>query len=240
MISLLLAGLKVTAALVAAMALLRTNAGEDFQAKVMGGDVFTNSSVSGNATATSATSMTNSGASWTTDMWRGHIVAMGPNNSGTGSRAYGIVVSNTATVLTIDKWYDPAAPGGAAATTPNATGNYIILPGGGPAWWMALTEDTTQTINDAQTALTGELVVGTSAGLERALCTYAHTTGVNSYTLTKQYTLTGATPRQVQRMAIFNTSRDVTGQHMLFLSAVPNPPTLVTNDQVTMTETVTI
>jgi len=223
-----------------ARAELRTDTGKDFQSKVMGGDAYTNSTVHGNATATAATSLTNSGASWTTDMWRGHIVFAGPNNSGTGSRAYGIVLSNTATVLTIDKWYDPAAPGGTAATTPNATANYILAPGGGPAWWIALTEDTGQSLNAAQTSLTGELVVGTSAGLERALCTYAHTTGASTYTLTKQFTLTGGTARTIQRMAIFNSATNVAGQHMVFFSAVPNPPTLVTNDQLTITETVTI
>lgn len=231
---------RVAFALVRSMALLRTNTGKDFQSKVMGGDVFTNSTPAGNATATSATSLTNSGAAWTVDMWRGHIVFAGPNNAGTGSRAYGIVLSNTATVLTIDKWYDPTNPGGAAATTPNATANYIIAPGGGPAWWIALTEDTGQTLDATATALTGELVVGTSAGLERALCTYAHTTGASTYTLTKTFTLTGATARTIQRIGVFNSSRDATGQHMVFFSAVPNPPTLVTNDQLTITETVTI
>lgn len=217
---------------------LRTDAGDDFQSVVMGGGLL-DSEVNGNATSITATSISNSGATWVTDVWRGHVVFAGPNNAGTGSRAYGIIVSNTGILLNIDKWYNPDDPGGAAATTPNATANYVIAPGGGPAWWIAFTENAAApAVTDV--LLTAELVVGTSAGLERQLCTWAHTAGASTYTLTKTSTLTGATPRTINKAAVFNSSRDVTGQMMVFATAMPNPPTLVTNDQVTSTYTITI
>ncbi len=105
-----------------------------------------------------------------------------------------------------------------------------------PADYIALSEDATAPA-DTDVALLGELVVATSAGLERAQATYAHTAGSTSYTLTKTFTLTGATARTIRKMAVFNQPAAGT---MVFESAVPNPPTMQTNDQLTITETVNI
>lgn len=66
---------------------------------------------SGTSTATSATTLTDSGAAWTTDEWLGQILVAGTS--------WGIVTANTATVMTVDSWR-----GG----TPGATSAYAIRP----------------------------------------------------------------------------------------------------------------
>ena len=103
-----------------------------------------------------------------------------------------------------------------------------------PANYMALTTDTGQTLNAAQTSLTGELTTG---GLGRQLATYAHTPGASTYTLTKVFTSSDGTARTISRIAIFNAS---SGGTMVFFSAVPNPPVVQNTDQLTVTETVTM
>lgn len=222
-------------------AFLLTTAGRDMVALVAGGGVLPGSdtALSGSATATSATSLTNSGASWTTDRYKWHIVFAGPNSSGTGADAWGVILTNSGTVLTIDRWYTATTPAGAAGTTPNTTAHYVIAMGGAAAAWFGLTETATAP-SASDTQLAGELVVASSAGLERTMATYAHTGGTATYTLTKAYTLTGATARTIQKVGIFNSSLDSANQAMLFETALPSPPTLVTNDQLTVTDTVTI
>ncbi len=212
----------------------------DWQSKLMGGGQAASASFSGAATATSATSLTNSGATFPTagQALAGMIVAAGPNSSGAGSTAWAVVVSNTATVLTVDRWYSAAAPGGAAATTPNATATYQILPGQAPAWWMALTENATAAAA-TDTFLTGEL---TTDGFSRAIATYSHTAAATTYSLNYLYTATGT--RTINKMALFNagfkTLNTADGGAMPFESAMPNPPTLVSGDTLSVTSTITI
>jgi hypothetical protein len=92
----------------------------------------------GNATATGATSLTNSGASFPiatagttttppTNGLVGQIVAAGPNASGVGAVVWGIITANTATVLTVALWVNPASATGAAGSTPNATASYQVF-----------------------------------------------------------------------------------------------------------------
>lgn len=65
----------------------------------------------GTATASSATTLTNSGAAWTTDQWHGQVVVAGAS--------WGIVTGNTGTVMTVDSWR-----GG----TPSGTASYAVRP----------------------------------------------------------------------------------------------------------------
>jgi len=156
---------RAISALMRRHAFLLTNAGKDMAALVLGGGALPGSdtNVSGFATATSATSLTNSGASWTTDRYKGHIVFAGPNNSGTGSAVWGVILTNSGTVLTVDRWYAAGTPSGSAGTTPNSTASYVIAMGGAAAPWIALTENSgSPAAGDTQ--LTGELVVCSSAG----------------------------------------------------------------------------
>lgn len=213
---------------------MRVNSGSDIQARQMA----STEGIAGTASATSATTLTSTGFSASSGPNTGHIgkiVAAGPNASGTGSTVFGVIVSNSTTVLTVDQWYNPATL--AAGTTPNATATYQILPGGVSAFYMALTTNATGP-SATNTALAEEL---SGSGWTRAIATYAHTTSAATYTLVKTFTSADGTPRTINKMAIFNalSNGGAFGQ-MLFESAVPSPPTLLSGDTITVTETVTI
>lgn len=207
----------------------RQNLGKDLQSRLLGGDVApTNSSARqpfGTATsAPGATTLTDTGRTWTTNEWVGHVVASG--------NVYGVIASNTATVLTVDRWYNPSDPGGAAGTTPSNGDKYVILPGGAPPRWMGVTETAGTSVTD--TALTGEL---TGNGWTRALCTYAHTTNTTSYTLTHTFTSADPSSRTLQTLGIFDSA---SGGIMMFETAITSPPVMVSGDTVTITDTVSI
>lgn len=195
----------------------------------MGGDIVGETNT---ATATSATSLTRSGATWTVNAWAGHIVAA-------ASGVYGVVISNTATVLTIDQWSNPATPGGAAGSTPSGTTVYVILPGNAPAMFTGLTANTgAAALGD--TVLTGEIVTA-SGGLVRKISTYAHTAGVASYTLTTAYTgnASDAYPVTVHKIGVFQGVQGAS--RMVFETVLSADATLsASGDQLTVTHTVTL
>lgn len=150
---------------------MKVDSGDDLQAEVMGGHL---AGATGTTTsAPTATTVTDSGASFpASNGYAGHIVVM--------SGVYGVIVSNTSTALAIDRWYTPGSPGGAAAATPGS-GNYVVLPGGAPAWYIALTANSTAPAA-GDTTLASEITTA-GGGLVRKLATYAHTAGASSYTL---------------------------------------------------------
>lgn len=213
---------------------MRVNSGTDIQARQMG----STEGLTGTASASSVSTLTSTGFTASTGPNTGHvgkIVACGPNASGTGSVVFGVIISNSTTVLTVDQWYNPATL--AAGTTPNATCTYQILPGGVPSFWMALTTNATGP-SATDTSLAEEL---SGSGWTRAIATYAHTTSATTYTLTKTFTSADGSARTINKMAVFNAlSNAGTPAQMLFESAVPSPPTLLSGDTITVTETVTI
>lgn len=71
----------------------------------------------GTSTAVGTTSMTLSTASWTTDQWKGYTVTTGAT--------MGLILSNTATVLTIGSWRTPST--NALPANPS-TGTFVINP----------------------------------------------------------------------------------------------------------------
>lgn len=204
------------------------NAGLDGMACAMGGDL---AGSTGTATATSATSLTNSGASFGT--YTGHIVVAGS--------VYGVITSNTGTVLTIDQWYNPGSPGGSAGSTPSGTSTYVILPGNAPYWYMALTTNATApSVSD--TSLTSEYST-TAGGLIRKIATYAHTGGASSYSLAATYTVNGSDtglPYTINKIGIFNTLTNATGRMMFETALSPSATVSASGDQCTITDTVTI
>lgn len=205
------------------------NSGRDHQAAAIGGDIV---GETGTATATTATSLTRTGATWTTNAWAGHIVAA-------ASGVYGVVISNTATVLTIDQWSNPATPGGAAGTTPGATTVYVILPGQAPAWFTGLTANVGAAAA-GDTVLTGEITTA-GGGLIRKISAYAHTAGVASYTLTTAYTANGSDvlPVTIHKIGVFQSLTGAT--RMAFETVLNADATLnVSGDQLTVTQTVTL
>jgi hypothetical protein len=213
---------------------VKTNAGNDGQAQAMGGDV---AGFTGTATASSATSLTATGTPFVASAYIGHIVVC----SSAGVLAYGVITANTTSVLTVDQWYAPASPGGAATTTPTGTCTYVILPGQAPYWYIAVTTNATAP-GATDTTLTSEITTGGS-GLIRKLATYGHTLGVASYSLA--VTLTGTATDQgtgaqiLAKAGIFNTLTGATGRMQFETLISPTATITATGDQVTITDTVT-
>jgi len=113
------------------------------------------------------------------------------------------------------------------ATASTGTGIYAA------ANFIALTESAVAPA-DADTALAGELTAG---GLARAQAAYAKTAGSSSYTLTKTFTSADGVTRTIAKIGVLNAASLGT---LVFETAVPSPPALVSGDQVALTETVTI
>lgn len=207
---------------------MRTNAGADFQARVMGGQTLTTEA--GTATSTGTTSLTNTGAAFGTTKYIGMWVV-------TPTR-YGKILSHTGTVLTVDRWYDPAAPGGAAGSTPSGTTTYLITPGGLPAAYMALTANATAP-SATDTTLTAEIATA-GGGLIRKICVYAHTAAAASYTETAVFTANGSDTLAVTvaKMGLFDSmvSGDMVFETLLNATATFT----ISGDQTTVTETVSM
>jgi hypothetical protein len=118
-----------------------------------------------------------------------------------------------------------------SSTSSNGTGTYA------PANYIALSTNATAPAS-GDTTLAGELN-NASGGLNRAQATYAHTAGTSSYTLTKTFTANSndGASNTIQKIGVFNAASVGT---LVFETAVPSPPTLVSGDQITITETVSI
>lgn len=213
-----------------------TNA-NDWLSKAMGqGCSFAFASAQGTLTGATATTATNSGATFPTagQGLAGSIIVVGANSAGAGSTVYGRIASNTGTAITVDQWYSGTSTSGAAGTTPSTTGQYIILPGQAPAEWMAVTADAT-TPTTADTTLTAEL---TGSGMARAVGTYAHVAASNTYTLVHLWTATATVT--INKEAQFGAATTTAGGVMPFESLEPSPPTLVSGDTLTNTVTITV
>lgn len=209
----------------------------DWQSKAMGmGPSFAFATATGTATAATATTLTNSGAAFTTagQALAGQIVAVGANSAGAGSIVYGVIVSNTATVLTVDQWYNPASATGAAGTTPNATGQYQILPGQNPASWLALSSSAAAPTS-ADTTLATE---ATTNGFARAVGSYSHTAAATTYSLVKTFTAAGSLT--VNTEAVFGAANPTAGGVMPFAAPETSPPVLISGDTLAQTVTITI
>lgn len=208
---------------------LRTTAGLDWENKVLGGDVGPGFNGTTHAsTAPTATTLTDSGSpAWTTNQWKDHIVSIGG--------VYMVILSNTAGVLTGDRWNVPntiatqsaltTLGAGAAGTTPGTNVAYSILPGAAPLIWLALdTGVHTPAVGD--TTLTTET---SASGLARTVGLYAHTGGNTFYTLSKTFTNNSG-----GNVGPINNAGALTGQNgstLGFYTAVSNPPTLSALDQ---------
>ena len=203
---------------------MKVNSGQDFQAKALTGGAF---GFSGTATATTATSLTSSG--FTASAYVGQVVVV----ASATTKAYGVILSNTTTVLNVDQWSSVTTPG-SVATTPGATDNFVIMPGQAWVQYRAIT-GTNITPAATDTALSGEL---TTNGLGRKTATYAHTTSANSYTLTTTWTYTGSTTQNIYAMGTFNTP--VASSGIMFHETAFTVATVNANgDQLTTTQTVT-
>ena len=163
------------------------------------------------------------------------------------SVVWGNIVSNTTganTVLTVDRWYTPATPGGAAGSQPAATATYVIADGASPAWFMGLSASTTALgTPSTNTSLPGEIVTS-GGGLIRKICPWAHSATTNTYTLTPVFTVNGSdtVPVTIGSVGVFNSMvvADTGSEPMLFNTLLGTTATLsLSGDQLTLVQTVT-
>lgn len=228
---------------------MRVNTGADLQSAQMGGDVVGDN---GTSTGVAATTLTDSGKSWTTNAWAGHAVFTGG--------VVGHVLSNTGTVLTIDMWHTSTYPvasvaggttaGETAASNP-ATGSYTIATGNVPAFYMGISTNATapsasHTFLDNGSAAISELWAA-SGGLNRSRCSYSHTTSATNYVLSKTQQMVAAdgSSLTLQKCGWFQhqvtaAPTTVTSGRMFLETAIPSPPTLIPGDSTAFTETVNI
>lgn len=106
-----------------------------------------------------------------------------------------------------------------------------------PANYIALS--TSATAPAATDTTLGSELVAASGGLIRKQASYSHTTAATNYVLTAAFTANtndGAS-NTIQKIGVFNASSAGT---LVFETAVPSPPTLVSGDIITVTETVNI
>lgn len=180
------------------------------------------------ATGTSATSLTATSTPFVASAYIGQIVIA---EESTNAPVWGVVISNTTSVLTIDGWKNGD---GTAGTTPGSTCNYQILPGTAPYRYMALTENASAP-SASDTALTGEI---TSGGCGRALATAAHTLGTNTATLSKTFSVSGTFPA-IHKVGLFQVST-ASSSLLGFVAALNADANVVSGDSLAVTWTVTI
>lgn len=211
------------------------NGGLDGMACAMGGDV---AGYTGTASGTTtATTLTATGTPWVASAYIGHIVV-----TTSAAMAYGVITANTTSALTVDQWYTPGSPGGAAATTPTNTTTFTILPGNAPYWYLAL-GSTSHSPGPTDTTLLGEITTA-GGGLIRKLGTYAHTTGASTYSLAATFIANGSdslgSPVTIYNLGIFNTLTGATGRMQFQTAISPTATISASGDQLTVTDTVTI
>lgn len=219
-----------------------TQNGRDMWARALGGGQvgYTGETGSGGSAPTS-TGLTDSGSpAWTTNQWAGCRVFAQVNSS---SMVYAIIVSNSASALVVDRWYTIATPGGAAGTTPQASGVYVIQDGNAPAWFMGLSSSTTALASPSTNTSLPSEITSAGGGLIRKICPYAHSASANTFTLTPVFTANGSDtlPVTIGSIGVFDSmvASDSTST-MLFNTLLSTTATLsAIGDQLTVTETVT-
>lgn len=204
----------------------KVNGGVDLMANALGNTLgFTST-----ATATTATTLTSSGFS--SGAYVGQIVIAGS--------VYGVITTNSTTVLTVERWVNPATPGGTAGTTPSSTAVFVIAPGQAPPAFMALTANNSATVG-TDTTLSGEITTA-GGGLIRKVCSFAHTAGTTTYTEAATFTGNGSDsyPVTVAKVGLFPTLTGATGILVWETLLSATASFAASGDQATVTQTVTI
>lgn len=214
-----------------------TQNGRDIQARTaFGGQV----GVSGVGSAATGTSVT-TGASLTTNAWTGYRAYVADTTNHV--IVWGNVQSNGASVVTVDRWYNAATPGGAAATTPAAGFEYILADGGGPSsWFMALSTSVTGLSSPSTNTTLPSEITTSGGGLVRQICPWAHTASTATTTLTPVFTANGSDtlPAVIGSVGTFNSMVVGAVPNMFFNTLLPSTATLATSgDQLTITQTIT-
>jgi hypothetical protein len=190
----------------------------------------------GTATGSGTTSLTDSGASWGTTQFIGAVVVAAPAS---GGLVYANVISHTATVLTVDRWYDATTPGGTAGTTPSATGLYVIIPGQSPSMFMGLTANVSA-VGSGDTTLPSEITTA-SGGLIRKIAALTHSASASTGTVVGVFTANGSDslPVTIHKMGISNSLLSTV---INLLQTVLNADATLaaSGDQLTVTDTITL
>ncbi len=219
-----------------------TQNGRDIWAGALGGGLVGLNGVSTTAPGATTYTLDGVGAPGSTTAYTGQVIIAGSTAVGA---VWANIISNTNAgppVLTVDRWYNAATPGGAAATTPVA-GPWMISYGRPPSVFMGLTANTTTPgTPSTSTSLTAEITTG-GGGLIRKICPYAHTPSANTYTLTPVFTANGSDslPVTIAKIGVFLSMvvADTTFT-MMFETLLNATATLsASGDQLTITETVT-
>lgn len=205
-------------------------------------------------TGTTATSLTGSSGLPTATSsagnagLQGHVV-LAPHGT-VASTVLGVIVSNTATAITVDQWYAIPVTGAAGTTPVNGAGTAYVLPGGS-SWlpWIGISTDSgAAAATDAEPAgatFTGEQ---TANGLARAfvgqggatapVITPGTTTSTIAYAHTWTYSTTGAVA--IAKVLLYN-SASVTG-NLIQLETLLNAAGTVSasGDTIAVTWTITM
>ena len=213
---------------------LVVNTGLSIIANTLGGFVV---GTSGTATATGATSLSDSTQSWTTNQYANTRVSCST------AGVWGGVQSNSASVLTIDRWYAAATPGGAAGSTPASSATYMIEDGGIPSAWFAGVASVSSAASVTDTQLVGEYSTA-GGGLLRKISTFAYSAGgATSYSLTAVFTANASDslPYPINKVAFFNSMVMSTTISMMLEDVLGSTAQLYAiGDQLTLTNVVTI
>jgi hypothetical protein len=211
---------------------LRLNVGRDqFQRIATFGDIGTSLNglaATGTATAPTATTWTSATSFPTAVTGAGNtglqgklvFVANTVTSDAFVNPVVGVILSNTATVLTVDQWY--AVPiTGAVGTTPAAASAAFVLPQAAPTWWVALSTSTsTPAATDvtrsadglwADGTATGTATEQTTSGLARAYCGNGGSTaptfpGAGQEEFLHTWTYTGAVAVTIDKVVLFNAA----------------------------------
>ena len=234
---------------------LRTTMGRDqLQRLQMFGNISANATyatVRGAATSTTATTLTNTGAAFPTTGGpntglQGQIVVAMSSGS---ACAYGVIMSNTATALTVDQWYDPTSATGAAATTPTGTCPYVILPTAGQAIWIGLsTNSAAAAAGDVLRTADGLFADGTTSaaateqttnGLSRVFVQPTFP-GAGQIQLQNTWTYTGASSVTIAKVVLCN-SKAAAGSLLLLETLLSATATVAANgDTIQVTWTINL
>lgn len=220
---------------------LFTDVGRVLQANNYGGGQV---GATGTGTAASSTTFT-SASTWTTNQWAGYKIVV---SNSSGAMVWGNIKSNTnagsASVATVDRWYNFATPGGAAGTTPASGYFWAILDGGSTSAWFVGMTTTNITPAHGDTSMSGEYTTA-GGGYIRKIAPFSLTSGTSpgSFTLTPVYTGNGTDtyPQTFYAIGVFNSmvSGDTVSTMMFETSLNASATVAASGDVVTVTETVT-
>jgi hypothetical protein len=215
---------------------LLTNIGRDWWAQVCG--VIPAGGQGTPATATSSTSLTGTGTPWTASnlatpqLGLAGLRVFAPVTGITTAPVYGNIVSNSTSVLTIDKWWTGTDTTG---TTPASTNSFIIAPGGIAALRFMALSTNASAASASDTTLVNEV---TSNGGQRVLATYAHTFGAATATLTNTFTASG-TITAINKIGLFVCLTSAGADPMIYETVLNAQATLVSGDTLAVTWTPT-